>query len=66
MRSLERERLPAPSCLETPTDGGDLGVIPGEGKGSALQSSCLETPTDGGAWRAMVPRVAKSRTRLSE
>ena len=31
--SLERERLPAPvSCLETPTDGGDLGAIPGKGK----------------------------------
>ena len=35
---------------------------PGEGNGDLLQYSCLENPMDRGAWRAMVHRVAKSRT----
>ena len=39
---------------------------PGEGNGNPLQNSCLENPTDRGAWRATVPGVTKSRTRLSE
>ena len=37
-----------------------------EGNGNPLQYSCLENPMDGGAWRATVPGVAKSRTRLSD
>ena len=41
-----------------------LGRSPGEGNGNRLQYSCLENPMDGGAWWA--PRVAKSRTRLSD
>ena len=32
--------------------------------GTPLQYSCLENPMDGGAWKAAVPGVAKSRTRL--
>ena len=36
----------------------------GEGNGNPLQCSCLENPRDGGAWRAVVYRVAQSRTRL--
>ena len=36
------------------------GRSPGEGNGNPLQYSCLENPMDGGAWRAAVPRVAKS------
>ena len=40
--------------------------IPGGGHGSALQYSCLENPMDRGAWRAMVHRVAKHRTLLSD
>ena len=40
------------------------GRLPGEGHGSPLQYSCLENPTDRGAWRATVPGVTKSRTRL--
>ena len=49
----------------------DLGLIPGsgrspgEGHGNPLQYSCLENPRDRGAWRATVPGVTKSRTRLS-
>ena len=39
---------------------------PGEGNGNPLQYSCLENPMDGGAWGAIVHRVAKSRTRLSD
>ena len=36
----------------------------GGGHGNQLQYSCLENPTDRGAWRAIVHRVTKSRTRL--
>ena len=39
-----------------------LGRFPGEGDVNPLQYSCLENPMDRGAWRAIVPRVAKSRT----
>ena len=39
--------------------------MPGEGSGTARQSSCLENPMDGGAWWAAVHGVTKSRTRLS-
>ena len=35
---------------------------PGEGNGYPLQYSCLENPMHRGAWRAIVRRVAKSRT----
>ena len=38
----------------------------GEGNGYPLQYSCLENPMDRGAWRATVPGVIKSRTRLSD
>ena len=38
----------------------------GEGDGTPLQYSCLENPMDRGAWQAVVHRVAKSRTRLSD
>ena len=40
--------------------------LPGEGNGNALQYSCLENPIDRGAWRAIVHRVAKSQTQLSD
>ena len=42
-----------------------LGRSPGEGNGNPLQYSCLENPRDRGASRAIVPEVAKSRTRWS-
>ena len=51
---------------------GDLGSIPGlgrssgEGNGNPLQYSCLENPMDRGAWWAIVHRVAKSQTLLSD
>ena len=41
------------------------GRSPGEENGYPLQYSCLENPMDRGAWRAIVHRVAKSRTQLS-
>ena len=42
------------------------GRSPGEGTGNPLQYSCLENPMDGEAWWAIVHRVAKSRTQLSD
>ena len=39
---------------------------PGEGNGSPLQYSCLENSMYGGARWAIVNRVAKSQTRLSD
>ena len=41
-----------------------LGRCPGEGHGNPLQYSCLENPMDREVWRATVPGVAKSQTRL--
>ena len=41
------------------------GRSPGEGNGNPLQYSCLKNPKDRGAWWAMVHRVAKSQTQLS-
>ena len=55
---------------ESAYNAGDLGSIPGLGmspgeeNGNSLQYSCLENPMDRGAWRAIVHRVIKSRTRL--
>ena len=58
-----------------PANAGDIrdagsipasGRSPGGGHGNPLQYSCLENPMDRGAWRAAVPRVAKSRTRLKQ
>ena len=52
-------------------NAGDPGLIPsvwwspGEGKGNPLQNSCLENLMDRGAWWAIVHRVAKSWTWLS-
>ena len=43
-----------------------LGKSSGEGNGNPLQYSCPENPMDGGAGWATVPRVAKSRTQLSD
>ena len=56
----------------SPANGGDPGSIPGwgrssgEGNGNSLQYSCLGNPMDREAWRATVPGVAKSQTRLSD
>ena len=53
-------------------NAGDLGSIPGLGRspgeenGNPLQYSCLEKPMDRGALWAIVHRVAKSQTRLSD
>ena len=43
-----------------------LGRFPGEGNGNPLQYSCLDNRTDREAWLAVVHRVAKSRTQLSD
>ena len=51
---------------------GDLGLIPGLGRalgggnGNPLQYSCLGNLMDRGAWQAIVNRVAKSWTQLSD
>ena len=39
---------------------------PGEGKGNPLQYFCLENPMDRGAWQAIIHRVEKRWTRLSD
>ena len=41
-----------------------LGRSPGGGYGDPVRYSCLENPMDRGAWRAIVPGVEKSQTRL--
>jgi len=43
-----------------------LGRSPAEGNGNPLQLSCLGNPTDRGAWWAIVHRVTKSQTQLSD
>ena len=56
------------NLLASAGDVRDAGLIPGPGRspggghGNLLQCSCLENPMDRGAWRATVPRVAKSET----
>ena len=56
---------------ESACNAGDLGSIPGfgrfleQGNGNPLQYSCLENSMDIGAWQAIVHRVAKSWTQLS-
>ena len=53
-------------------NAGDLGSIPGSGRspgggnGNPLQYSCLGNPMDRGAWWAMVHRITKSWTWLSD
>ena len=44
----------------------ELGRYPGEGHGNPLQYSCLKNPMDRGTWQAIVYRVSKSWTRLSD
>ena len=76
-----RVRLPTPAFLGCPggSDGKesahnveDLGSIPGlgrspgEGKGHPLQCSCLQNPHGQRSLVGHSPRVAKSRTRLSD
>ena len=57
----------------TPANAGDLrdvgstpglGRSPGGGSGNPFQYSCLENPMNRGAWKAIVHRVAQSRTIL--
>ena len=63
---LEVKNLP-PSA----GDKRDAGLIPEleryprGGYGNPLQYSCLENPIDRGTWWALVHRVAKNQTRLS-
>ena len=44
----------------------ESGRSPERGHGNPLQCSYLKNPMDRGAWRAMVHRVAKSRTQLKQ
>jgi len=56
---------------ESTYNAGDVGLIPGSGRspggghGNPLQHSCLGNPMGRGHWQAIIHRVAKSRTRLS-
>ena len=55
----------------TPTNAGDMGLIPesgrspGEGNGNPFQYSCLGNSMNRGVWRATVHGVAKSPIQLS-
>ena len=40
--------------------------FPGGGNGNPLQYFCVKNPTDRGGWWAIVQRVAKSGTQLSD
>ena len=42
-----------------------LGKSPGGGNGNPLQGSCLENPMDREAWQAIVHRVTKGWTQMS-
>ena len=57
------KNLPA-SAANTGSISG-LGKSPGEGNGKPFQYTCLENPMDRGAWQAIVHRVTKSWTQLS-
>ena len=39
---------------------------PGEGNGNPLQFSCLENSMDRRGWKAIIHRITKSQTRLSD
>ena len=57
-----------PARAGDPGDAGSIsgpGRSPGGGDGNPLQYSRLGNPMDRGTWRATVPGVAKSQTRLS-
>ena len=43
-----------------------LGRTSGEGNGDPFHHSCLENSMDRGAWQAIVHRVTKSSTQLSD
>jgi len=57
---------------ESACSSGDPGLIPslqrypGEGNDNPLQYSYLENSMDRGAWQAIVQRVSKSQTPLSD
>ena len=57
---------------ESAYNAGDPGLIPesgrspGEGNDYSLQYSCLGNPMDRGAWWAIVHRITKNQTQLSD
>ena len=57
---------------ESTCNAGDSGLIrglgrcPGGGNGNPLKYSCLKNSTDSEAWWAIVQRVTKSWTQLSD
>ena len=68
------EYLGSPGCSddkESACNSRNLGSIPEsgrsprEGNGNPLQYSCLENSMDRGAWQAIVHRVSKSQTGMS-
>ena len=65
--------FPGGSAIKNPpANARDVGLIPGLGRSSGvgnsnpLQCFCLENPMDRGVWWAVVHRVEKSRTQLSD
>ena len=65
-------QLRASVIKNLPANAGELGSVsgsgrfPGEGNVSPLQYSCLENPMDRGVWWAIVHRVTKGWTQLSD
>ena len=55
-----------PAMQETWVRSLGLGRFPGEGNGNPLQYSCLENTMDRGAWCAILHRVTKSHTYMTE
>jgi len=64
--SFQSQRKAMPKNAQTTTQLHSSHTPVGEDNGTPLQYSCLEKSMDGGAWKAAVPGVAESQTRLSD
>ena len=60
------KKLPASAGDRDTSSIPGLGRSPGGGPGNPLQYSCLKIPMDREAWKAIVHRVAQSRTQLKQ
>ena len=62
--------VPGSTVVQTPpASAGDTGLIPALGRspgGGNLSMGCLGNPMNTGDWWAMVHRVAKNQTQLSD
>ena len=63
--SFQPSKKAMPKTVQTTVQMCSFQMLEGEGNGNPLQYSCLENSMNKGALRAIVHRVAKSQTRLS-